>query len=217
MRRASASSRTTDAQPGGTMPKPALQRTLGHKQFLGVHISFDLAVAVLGRSAGGGEEMGWFTRFLPRPSSPVGGAAPGAEAIAGHAGSPVGGYVAPGDHSVGTLLETDALIAFMKSGRLVREVAFDVHMRCGAVVQGNATAESASWTCPCGSEIDMMSDAATMVTGGLLIRCPGCSRVYWLGQGLPLVGVQGVWETGSGPVGNSTATDPGASANSRDV
>jgi len=148
--------------------------------------------------------MGWFTRLLQRRSSVQVGRAAVPEAGPEHEQYSGGRYVAPGDHSIGILLETDAFITLMRSGRLLGEVAFDVHMRCGAVVRGRATAATAAWTCPCGSNLDMMSEAATLVTGGLLTRCPECGRTYWLGQGLSLVAVYGVWETGSGAAAGSS-------------
>ncbi len=67
------------------------------------------------------------------------------------------------------------------------------------MVRGHATRDEAAWTCPCGALLDLLSEAAQPVTGGLRIEC-SCGRGYWCGPGPWLVAVNGVWEDGAWPV-----------------
>lgn len=94
------------------------------------------------------------------------------------------------------MLGFDAICDLIAKGRLLSEVAFDVHLRDGKMIQGCASTTGVFWNCPCGQQLDMASDSAAMVTGGVRLDCDKCTRGYWLGQGIPLVGVNGIWESG---------------------
>lgn len=103
-------------------------------------------------------------------------------------------YADPDRHR--TLPDTANLKDLLARGELLREVAFEVHLRGGAVVRGHATPSSVAWECPCGERLDLLSDAAHPVTGGLLVECP-CGRWYWCGPGPSQVGIRGVWQAGA--------------------
>lgn len=96
-------------------------------------------------------------------------------------------------------------IILRKSGELLREVAFLVYLQGGSAVVGHATPETVTWECPCGRRPDLLSSAATFVTGGVRVQCQ-CGRGYFCGPGSWSVARNGVWEDGASPAtGETTA------------
>jgi hypothetical protein len=103
-------------------------------------------------------------------------------------------YVDPAEYALARA-SSSGLIALMWSS----EVDFEVRLGDGSITRGRATPEGASWDCPCGLRLDMASEAAHVVTGGLRLDCTACGRGYWLSRGLAMIGVFGVDQSPPGP------------------
>ena len=67
---------------------------------------------------------------------------------------------------------------------------FEVNLLDGTTRRG----ADSEWSCPCGQPVDISSEAAFPVTGGVRLDCTGCGRHYFLSGGVPVIGERGVHE-----------------------
>lgn len=104
-------------------------------------------------------------------------------------------FVDPASSSA-TRLDVQDVVELAKRGQLVERVTFKIHFLNGEISRGEASAAGAVWSCPCGQKLDIDSQHAFNVTGGVRLDCSSCERRYFLSQGVPLIAVNGVHEIG---------------------